>query len=139
MSDHCTCFIEKSATDSYTSADVRAVQMLLSLVGSGVPMEEFMAVARVQIQAADAVAAGAVDLFLRYVREPLLNSGLPQREEAERLVAAFRLLSQAASALVAYNFGRTLLNAVQQEVEARGTRSERAALRREANRRAAVA
>jgi DNA-binding transcriptional MerR regulator len=123
----------------YTGADVRAVRMLLSLVGSGVPMEEFMAVARVQLAASDSVAHGAVDLFMRYVREPLRASGLPQKEEAERLVAAFRLLSQAASSLIAYNFTRTLLNEVQREIEARGTRAERAALRREADRRSEVA
>jgi DNA-binding transcriptional MerR regulator len=51
--------------DCYTELDVRAVRMLLSLLGSGLPMEEFMRVARVQIEAADRVAEGAVELFLR--------------------------------------------------------------------------
>ena len=123
----------------YTSADARAVRMLLSLVGSGVPMEEFMAVARVQLAASDEVAHGALDLFLKYVRQPLLESKLPQKEEAERLVAAFRLLVQAACGLIAYNFERTLLNLVQEEIERTGTRSERAAMRKEASRRRNVA
>jgi hypothetical protein len=124
---------------TYTAADVRAVRLLLELVGSGVPMEEFMAVARVQLAAAAQVAGGAVELFMRYIREPLMSSGLPQRLEAERMVASFRLLSSAASGLIAYNFERTLLEAVQRELEARGTRSERAAMHRESARRNVVA
>jgi DNA-binding transcriptional MerR regulator len=128
-----------AAEVTYTSADVRAVRMLLVLVGSGVPMEEFMAAAKVQLEAADAVARQAVELFMRYIRQPLLASGLPQRQEAERMVASFRLLVQAASSLIAYNFERTMLDTVQRELDARGNRSERAAIRRESARRNDVA
>jgi DNA-binding transcriptional MerR regulator len=112
----------------YTAADVRAVRMLLSLVGSGVPMEEFMEVADVQLKAADTVARGAVDLFLRYIREPLLASHIPDQEEAERLVSSFRLLLEAANELITYNFQRTLLNVLQDEIKARGSKEERALL-----------
>ena len=119
----------------YTAADVRAVRMLLTLVGSGMPMEEFMEVARVQLEAADTVAHGAVELFLRYVREPLLASGLPRREEADRLVAGFRLMLQAASELITYNFQRTVLNKLQEEMQRTGSRAERDALAREVARR----
>jgi len=119
----------------YTAADVRAVRMLLSILGGGVPMEEFMDVARVQMQASEAVAHGAVDLFLRYVRTPLLESGLPRKQEAERLVAAFRLMLQAASELITYNFQRTVLNLLQEELDRSGSPSERSALRRELSRR----
>jgi hypothetical protein len=114
--------------------------MLMSLIGTGVPMEEFMAVARIQLDAADSVARGAVELFMRYIREPLLAApGMAQRQEAERLVASFRLLVKAASGLIAYNFERMMLEAVQREIEARGNRAERAAIRREAARRHDVA
>ena len=112
----------------YTAADVRAVRMLLSLVGTGVPMEEFMEVADVQLQAADTVARGAVDLFLRYIREPLIASHMPAKEEAEQLVASFRLLLQAASELIMYNFQRTVLNVLQDEISKRGSKAERALL-----------
>ncbi|MBV9255614.1 MAG: hypothetical protein JO054_15385 [Actinobacteria bacterium] len=119
----------------FTSADVRAVKMLLSLIGGGVPMEEFMDVARVQLEANDAVAKGAVDLFLRYVREPLLTSHLSQKEEATRMVASFRLMLQAVSELIAYNFQRVALEKLTKELADEGTRSERAALRRDTARR----
>jgi DNA-binding transcriptional MerR regulator len=123
----------------YTQADARAVRMLLVLVGSGVPMEEFMAVARVQLGAAEEVAQGAVELFMKYVRDPLCASRLPQKQEAERMVAGFRLLVQAASGLIAYNFERMMLEVVGAEIEARGNRAERAAMRRETARRTDVA
>lgn len=130
----------RSGTEAtYTAADVRAVRMLLDLVGSGVPMEEFMAVARVQLAAASEVADGAVELFMRYIRDPLVAGGGPSRTQADQVVASFRLLSRAASGLIAYNFERTLLDAVQRALEEHGSRSERAAMRREAARRNDVA
>jgi DNA-binding transcriptional MerR regulator len=119
----------------YTEADVRAVRMLLTLLGFGLPLEDFLEVAKVQIETNDRVAAAAVDLFMRNVREPLLTQGLSQKAEAERLVAALRLMLHGASAMVGYHFQRAVLNAVQDELERTGSRSERAALRRELRRR----
>jgi DNA-binding transcriptional MerR regulator len=119
----------------YTDADVRAVRMLLTLLGFGLPLEDFLDVAKVQIEANDRVAAAAVDLFLRNVREPLLAEELSQRAEAERLVAALRLMLHGATAMVGYHFQRAVLNAVQEELERTGSKAERAALRRELRRR----
>jgi DNA-binding transcriptional MerR regulator len=119
----------------YTDADVSAVRMLLSLVGGGLPMEEFMRVASPQLDTAQVVADGAVELFMRYARAPLLEAGLPQREEAERMVAALRLMMHAATALMTYNFQRMVLAAAQRVVEEEGSQSERAALKRELERR----
>jgi DNA-binding transcriptional MerR regulator len=119
----------------YTEADVRAVRMLLSLLGGGLPMEEFMRVAAVQLDTAQAVADGAVDLFMRSARAPLLQARLAQREEAERMVAALRLMMHAATALMTYNFQRMVLATAQQVLEKEGSASERAALKRELERR----
>jgi DNA-binding transcriptional MerR regulator len=119
----------------YTEADVRAVRMLLSLLGGGLPMEEFMRVASAQIETAQEVANGAVDLFMRFAREPLLEAGLSHREEAERMVAALRLMMHAATALMTYNFQRMVLSAAQQVLEKEGSTAERAALKRELERR----
>ena len=119
----------------YTEADVRAVRMLLTLLGFGLPLEDFLEVAKVQIEANDRVAAAAVALFLKNVREPLLAQHLPQKAEAESLVAALRLMLHGATAMVGYHFQRAVLNAVQEELEATGSRSERAALRKELRRR----
>ena len=115
----------------YTPADVRAVRMVLTLVGGGVPLEDFMRVARTQIDAAATVAEGAVELFLRYVRQPLLDSDLSPAQEADRLVSALKAMLQAANGLVSYNVERMMLNLVEQRIESLGTGEEREALLRE--------
>ena len=95
----------------YTGADVRAVRMLLTLIGVGLPMEEFMRLARLQISTMQEVAAGAVELYAKYVGEPLRSAGLDPVAEEDRAEAAFTLLVQAATSLVAYSFERMLRNA----------------------------
>lgn len=119
----------------YTTADVKAVRMLLSLISGGLPIEEFMAVARTQIETNSAVAQGAIDLFFRYVREPMLDSGLPDEEEAEQLVAALALMLQATTTLISYNFQRRVLNGISDELHRRGATKELDVLQREARRR----
>lgn len=115
----------------YTAADVRAVRMVLTLVGGGVPLEDFMRVARTQIDAAATVAEGAVELFLRYVRQPLLEADLPPETEAARLVSALKAMLQAANGLVSYSVERMMLNLVEERIESLGTGEERQALLRE--------
>ena len=119
----------------YSTADVKAVRMLLSLISGGLPIEEFMAVARTQIETNASVAQGAIDLFFRYVREPMLDSGLPEEDEAEQLVAALALMLQATTTLISYNFQRRVLNGISDELERRGATRELEVLRRESRRR----
>jgi DNA-binding transcriptional MerR regulator len=114
----------------YAGADVHAMRALLSLIGTGVPMEEFMAVADVQLAAVQRVAEGTLELFLRYQREPLLARSLPARAEAERLAASLRVLLQAVGDLLSYNFARTILEVTQAYLDEHGTKAERAALAR---------
>ena len=121
--------------ERYTTADVRAVRMLLSLISGGLPIEEFMAVAHTQIEASSHVANGAVDLFMRYVRQPLLDQGLDGDTEAHNLVSALALMMQATTTLIAYNFQRRVLNGVQAELERLGATRELEILRRESKRR----
>ena len=70
-----------------------------------------MQLARLQIATMQEVAGGAVQLYTKYVVEPLRAAGLDPREEVERADAAFGLLVQAATSLVAYGFERMLRNA----------------------------
>ncbi len=111
------------------------MSIILTLVGGGLPLEELMKVARIQLDAAEDVAEGCVRLFMAHVRGPLQRMGLSQREQADRLVAALRLMLHSSAALLAYNFQRMVLNATQEELSEVGTRSERAALQREVLRR----
>lgn len=121
-------------SESFTQADVHAMRALLSLIGNGVPMEEFMSVAHVQLDAVQQVAEGTFELFLRYLREPLLARDLPARTEAERMAGALRLLLQSVGTLLTYNFQRTILDVAQRYIEENGTKAEQAALAKEVRR-----
>lgn len=123
-----------STGGTFTQADVHAMRALLSLLGNGVPMEEFMAVADVQLGAVQEVAEGTFDLFLKYLREPLLARGLPPAIEADRMAGGLRLLLQSVGTLVTYNFQRTILEVAQAYIEANGTAAEQAALAKEVRR-----
>jgi DNA-binding transcriptional MerR regulator len=123
------------ADHPYSTADVKAVRMLLSLISGGLPIEEFMSVARTQIETNAAVAQGAIDLFFRYVREPMLDGGLPDEKEAEQLVSALALMLQATTTLISYNVQRRVLNGISDELERRGATRELEVLRRESRRR----
>jgi DNA-binding transcriptional MerR regulator len=125
---------EAGGRNWFTTADVHATKALLSLLGTGVPMEEFMAVASVQLDAVRHVADGTFALFERYLRGPLLAKGLPAKVEAERLAGALRLLLQSVGTLVTYNFQRTILDVALEFLEEHGTKEERAALAREVRR-----
>ena len=114
----------------YTSADVHAMRSLLSLIGTGVPMEEFMEVADAQLASAQRVAEGAFELFLRYQREPLLARALPPKVEAERLAASLRVLIHSVGDLLAYNFARTMLEVAHTYLDEHGTKAEQAAIAR---------
>lgn len=118
----------------FGTADVNAVRALLALLGTGVPMEEFMAVASLQLAAVEDVASGTFDLFLKYLRDPLLARDLPPRVEADRMAGGLRLLLQSVGTLVAYNFQRTILDVATAYVDEHGTKEEKAALAREVRR-----
>ncbi|HVM10285.1 MAG TPA: MerR family transcriptional regulator [Acidimicrobiales bacterium] len=119
----------------YSTSDVRAVRMLLALISGGLPIEEFMRAARTQIEANEQLAADARDLFLHYVRDPMLDAELDDDTEAEQLVSALALMLQATTTLISYNFQRRVLNGVAAELEKMGATTELEVLKREARRR----
>ncbi|MGH9135775.1 MAG: MerR family transcriptional regulator [Acidimicrobiales bacterium] len=112
----------------FTVADVHAVRALLSLLSSGLPIEEFMAAADVQLETARTVTDETFKLFVRYIRQPLIDRGVPSRYEAERLVAAMGRLLRDLATLYAYNTQRMVLEAAQRFIAAEGTRAEQAAM-----------
>ena len=112
----------------YSRADVKAVRMLLALVSAGVPMEEFMAVAKYQIETSDALAEGASELFLRYVRQPMHESK-PHAHAEDELADAFSMMVQAASWLVGYHVERTLVAAMEKHIADVGTKAEQKAFK----------
>lgn len=99
------------SSDAYTQADVEAVTAGLALLEAGVPLSEMLALAREHDEAMRRLADRAVDLFARYVRDPIRGTAADDAEAAERMVAALHGMLPAADSVVAHHFRRRLLAA----------------------------
>lgn len=93
----------------YTTGDAEAVSAGLELLDAGVPLGELLDLARRYDGAMRAVADDAVELFARFVRDPIQGSAASGQEASERLVTAFRRMLPATSAVVAHHFRRLLI------------------------------
>ncbi|HVM35951.1 MAG TPA: MerR family transcriptional regulator [Actinomycetota bacterium] len=101
----------------YSTDDADAVQAGLALLEAGLPLGELLALARTHDAAMRDVAAEAVDLFARFVRDPIRAQTASESEAAERLVAAFRTMLPAVTSLVARHFRRVLLDVARERIE----------------------
>jgi DNA-binding transcriptional MerR regulator len=101
----------------YSNDDADAVQAGLALLEAGLPLGELLALARTHDAAMRDVAAEAVDLFARFVRDPIRAQTTSESEAAERLVTAFRTMLPAVTSLVARHFRRVLLDVARERIE----------------------
>lgn len=118
----------------YTADDVKIVGAGLELLGTGLPLSELLALARQHDDSMRAVAAQAVDLFLRFVRDPIRARAGTEEDAAGQLVDAFRKMLPSTTALVSHHFQRVLLSEARARIEAEGNDSERRAVEAEADR-----
>ncbi len=131
--------------ERYTEEDVAAANAALLLLEWGIPLPALLDLARLHHEATETVARGAVDLFSRFVRDPLRSGGDPGPDvrpatpgdadrtsvgaPVERLLQAYAELLPAVDTLVAHHFTRTLVQAALDHVEQVGTEGERRAIR----------
>jgi len=101
---------------AYTPADADALRAGMALLEAGVPLSELLALARKQDAAMRTLAEEAVDLFARYVRDPIRGSTADADEAAERMVATMNAMLPATGALVAHHFRRRLLAAARARI-----------------------
>jgi DNA-binding transcriptional MerR regulator len=101
----------------YAESDVEAVRAGLALLEAGVPLSELLDLARRHDAAMRATAEHAVDLFARFVRDPVRAEAASEGEAAERTVAALHEMLPAASALVGHHFQRQVLAAARARLE----------------------
>lgn len=104
----------------YTEADLAAARAGMKILEAGMPLGELLALAREYDDAARRTAERAVELFDRYVREPVRATSSSDEEAAERLVGAFRSLLPATTALVGHHFERRLLAAAHERIRQLG-------------------
>lgn len=100
----------------YTSADVDAVRAGLALMEAGVPLSELLALARDHDQAMRALAERAVDLFARYVMDPIRGDTESEAEAAARMVTALQAMLPAASAVVSHHVARRMMAAARERI-----------------------
>jgi len=121
--------------ERYTASDIAIVRAGFSMLETGFPLPDLLALARQHNESTREIAEQAVALFDQYVRTPLRESDRSDREKADQLVAAFRVLLPAVTALVEHHFRRVLLEVAQEHLESVGEEHELAAATAEAARR----
>lgn len=93
----------------YSSSDEAVVRAGLELLATGLPLSELLALARQHDEAMRASAKSAVDMFVRFVRDPIRADASSDDEAGAKLVDAFRRMLPATTQLVASHFERLLL------------------------------
>lgn len=104
----------------YTAADAAVVRSGLQLLESGVPLSELLELARRHDAAVRGTAEHAVELFARFVRDPIRADAADEAEYAERTVAALHAMLPATTGLVTHHFQRLLLDTARARIEAEG-------------------
>ncbi len=94
----------------FREADIEMVQAGVSLLEAGLPLDELLALARIHDEEMRKVADRAVELFIRFVRDPLRASGKDD-DVAARLRDSFDRMLPATTALVANHFRGLLVEA----------------------------
>lgn len=120
--------------ERFTAADVEAVRLGLKVLEFGLPLDDLLEIGRRYHESAHEVARHAVALFDEHVRKTIRAESKSEDEAAERLVAAFRDLLPAITALVAHHFRRVLLRTAIEHIESVGDESEISASHAESKR-----
>ncbi len=115
----------------YTPGDVAVVAAGLRLLGTGLPLSELLALAREHDEAMRTIATRAVEMFLRFVRDPIRAQEPDDEAAAAKLVAAFKEMLPATTSLVGHHFERVLLEEARARIEAEGSGPEIAAVQAE--------
>jgi len=103
----------------YTRADVEALRAGLALVEAGLPLDELFSLAREHTTAMRTIADHAVELFVRFVRDPIRSQATDEDDAAARLLTAFGHMLPATSTLVGHHFRRLLVNAAHDRLRER--------------------
>lgn len=112
----------------FSEADVDAIAAGIALLDAGVPLDELLDVARRWDEAARTLADEAVEMFLRFVRDPIQGSAASSQEASERLTTAFQKMFPATGRIVAHHFRGVLLERAASRIRSDGDAEELATL-----------
>ena len=102
----------------YTASDAAFVQAGKVLLDSGVPLSELLDLARRHDAAMRSTATQAVDLFARFVRDPIRAGAADDVEFAQQTVDALDRMLPATTDLISHHFQRLLMDAARARLEA---------------------
>lgn len=114
----------------FPQSDVEMARAGLALLESGIPLSELLELAKKHHSATKESAVLAINLFDKYIRNPIVENN-ELTDPAKALIDAFNQLLPAAVALVSGHFERTLLSLAQIHLEKVGAKEEIAAVKRE--------
>lgn len=103
--------LPERAPDRFATADLATVRSGLALLEAGLPLDELLSLARDADAALRDIATDAVELFLGFVRDPVLGTVEDEDTAADRLVEAFRTMLPEAERLVGTRFGQLVREA----------------------------
>lgn len=95
----------------YNDDDLAVLRAGLDLLDAGLPLAELLNLARRFDQAMRPVADEAVELFVRFVRDPIRAAEPDADAAATRMLDAFARMLPATSAVVGHHFRQVLLDA----------------------------
>lgn len=96
--------------ERFTDADVAAVRAGMDLLDAGLPLGELLELGRRFDEQLRGVADHAVDLFIRFIRDPVRADAEDEGVAAERLLDAFSRMLPATGTIVAHHFRQLLLS-----------------------------
>lgn len=112
----------------FSDEDADAIAAGVALLDAGVPLDELLDIARRWDQQARTLASDAVELFLRFVRDPIHGSAASSQEASDRLTTAFQEMFPAAGRIVAHHFRSLLLEHAASRIRSHGDADEVATL-----------
>lgn len=126
--------VEEGGQSLYAEADAVAVARGLELLSAGLPLSELLSLAREHDRVMRDVARRAVDVFIRFVRDPLIAEDHAPDEAARRLIDAFNTMLPATADLVSRHFERLLIREGLERLAEKAGEAEMDAVRTEAER-----
>ncbi|MGI8406983.1 MAG: MerR family transcriptional regulator [Actinomycetota bacterium] len=116
--------VEKDGLKIYSDGDAEIVRAGLSLLETGLPLSELLALAREHDAAMRRIAERAVEMFLDFVRDPIRASSGDDLSTGSKLVEAFQLMLPATTKLVAGHFRALVLAEARRRIEQEDTQPE---------------
>jgi DNA-binding transcriptional MerR regulator len=109
--------VSKDGQKRYSAQDADIVRAGLSLLETGLPLSELLALAREHDAAMRQIAERAVDMFLNFVRDPIRASAADGGDTGAKLVDAFKKMLPATTQLVSSHFRSLVLHEAQRRID----------------------